>query len=223
MYKRWKKRCKSFFKDKQTQGILFSMATLFAGIDTLLAYLNSNIHIFSYFSAVTIGIVSFVYFICLGIFFFTPEGLAYDEEEEQNDIKQNIKNKKEDNSSHFERLVGKVSLLPSSAPLYQIVGESQILSAMMYVLTNCRITEEERVYLMETLPKDILGLIDTYEKLEGDYKKEAEVSLSSFLQTKQKELNNVYKEPFQKETYNIFQKQLQQAKEKIQEKIYLSE
>lgn len=207
MRKKWKEKIKSFLKRKN----FGKDHALFVALSSPMLFLSWALILGSFWGAFLLTIPS-VIMIC----FILTTGATEKEKEKNEESKRNENEQKE--QDYLKALYEKAE--------YSSFTVSLEMKEMVILIENiqreCILTKEEGTYLTITLPKQLLYMLEIFQKIDYRYQEELEKEILAFLEEKQKEYTQTYIAPHQHQLVSECKQVLQEAKQQKHEYIRIT-
>ena len=133
--------------------------------------------------------------------------------------KETIQNNSKQTEKDYLRTLYKEADYSSCDVSYEM---RKIVITIEKIQIDCNITKEEKTYLTVTLPKQLLHMLELYDRIEYQYRDELEKEILVFLAEKNEECIKNYIEPYQHRLISECKQVLQEAKQQKHEYIRIT-
>ena len=223
IHKDWKKRLRSFKKDKM---IHFAVIGIIMGIGLILG-LTAGIAAGKLLKYTLLGTT---FAGCMASMFYVSEIFITKNSELDNEIEDEIEAKKtiqDENHETYHRHTwdeGKQKIWRASN--YDDAFHDKIhelLSAIDYILNNCSLSEKEIHHLIQDFPNEFSDVLTGCQNLRGEHQERMKKRILDFISSKLAEWNAVYIHPVQDALEKDCLQKLEKASRTKEEKVYMTE
>lgn len=222
MHKNWKKRFKKFFFDIDNHLEVIGcsiLSGLLFGVGSLLVLDESAFGIASLGAG--LGTLSFMYTSIIGQIMLSEES-AYDEKVEDNKQEINLQ-KEEEIKDYYYVLLANSNRIYKTGDREVWLPISDLLQTIHHITNSYAVTEEENHYISQKVTKDIYELVQIYEKLTYQNKKEYKVQLISIAKQKNEELQKHFVDRFQNQIKQEFERKQQEVQTERYQHVYMND
>lgn len=133
--------------------------------------------------------------------------------------KETHQNSSEQKEKDYLRTLYKEAVYSSCDVSYEM---RNLANTIEKIQIDCNITQEEKTYLTVTLPKQLLHMLELYDRIEYQYRDELEKEILVFLAEKNEECIKNYIEPYQHQLVSECKQVLQEARQQKHEYIHIT-
>lgn len=229
MNKNWKKRFKKFFFDIDNHleimggsilsGLLFGVGSLFVLDESFYGHV---------FVSSAIAVAGFMYTSIIGQILLSEESM-YDEKQKEN--KQKIENIEKENVEKEKKEIQDYYfvLLSNNNKRYKTGDKevwlpiSELLDTVSHIKKSYALTEEEKEYVTQKVTKDVYDLVQIYEKLTYQNKKEYQIHMIAVAKEKKEELQRNFVDRFQNQIKQEFERKQQEVQTQRYQHVYMND
>lgn len=216
---KWKQRMKNYWGDTKFQMILLGISVGFGAMTELIfRYAEYSFTPFSiFFSVLCISL-----FVFHGVFTLSnaiDDFTSFDEEEKSH--KEEMKNRK----NYLDELHDKMwDLRHLFLEISTHNALYELKSTLYHIAKNYPIGDEERLFLTQELPKEILETIALFEALEvEEIKRNTEKKLQNMFIEKKKEIEETFLLPYEKKREEACLEQIEKVSQRQYQRVYIND